>query len=298
MKKCLFTGVATALATPFNSNGVNTEEFKKFIQFQISSGVDALVVCGTTGESSTMTKQERIDAITCAIETVNSSESKIPVIVGTGSNNTAYAIEMSILAEKLGADGLLVVTPYYNKTTQSGLIAHFRAIAESVSIPIILYNVPSRTGMNIEPSTCFELSKINNIVGIKEASGNISQVAKIASLCGDDFAIYSGNDDQICPILSLGGKGVISVLSHVLPKETHLMAQYCLENNFAEASKLQIKYLDLINNLFVEVNPIPVKEAMNLIGVNVGGCRMPLYPMSDENREKLKASLAKHGLIK
>ncbi len=291
MKKCLFTGVATALATPFNSNGVNTEEFKKFIQFQISSGVDALVVCGTTGESSTMTKQERIDAITCAIETVNSSESKIPVIVGTGSNNTAYAIEMSILAEKLGADGLLVVTPYYNKTTQSGLIAHFRAIAESVSIPIILYNVPSRTGMNIEPSTCFELSKINNIVGIKEASGNISQVAKIASLCGDDFAIYSGNDDQICPILSLGGKGVISVLSNVAPKLTRSITNSFFKKAPDEACYYQLQALPLIEELFAETNPIPIKHAINSLGFDFGIPRLPLIECSSI----LKVKLAKRN---
>ena len=291
MKKCLFTGVATALATPFNSNGVNTEEFKKFIQFQISSGVDALVVCGTTGESSTMTKQERIDAITCAIETVNSSESKIPVIVGTGSNNTAYAIEMSILAEKLGADGLLVVTPYYNKTTQSGLIAHFRAIAESVSIPIILYNVPSRTGMNIEPSTCFDLSKINNIVGIKEASGNISQVAKIASLCGDDFAIYSGNDDQICPILSLGGKSVISVLSNVAPKLTCSITNSFFKKAPDEACYYQLQALPLIEELFAETNPIPIKHAINSLGFDFGIPRLPLIECSSI----LKVKLAKRN---
>ena len=215
MKKCLFTGVATALATPFNDEGINIPEFEKFINFQIESGIDALVVCGTTGEASTMTKDEKIEAIQCAI---NTSKKRVPIIVGTGSNNTSSAIEMSKIAETLGADGLLVVTPYYNKTTQKGLIEHFKAIATSVSIPIILYNVPSRTGMNILPETCFELSKIDNIVGIKEASGNISQVAKIAHLCGDDFAIYSGNDDQILPILSLGGKGVISVLSNVAQK--------------------------------------------------------------------------------
>ena len=276
MKKCLFTGVATALATPFNETGVNINEFKKFIQFQISSGVDAIVVCGTTGESSTMSKAEKNDAIACAIETVDSSERKIPIIVGTGSNNTASAIEMSIEAEKLGADGLLVVTPYYNKTTQKGLISHFRNIANSVSLPIILYNVPSRTSMNILPETVLELSKIDNIVGIKEASGNISQVAKIASLCGDDFAIYSGNDDQICPILSHGGKGVISVLSNIKPKFTPYMVWNFLNGNLEVAKNMQLESIPLINDLFVKVNPIPVKAALNKMGFDFGSTRLPL----------------------
>lgn len=289
MKDCLFTGVATALATPFDKDGVNTNEFKKFIQFQISSGVDALVVCGTTGESSTMTKQEKIDAITCAIETVNSSNHKIPVIVGTGSNSTSSAIEMSIIAEKLGADGILVVTPYYNKTTQSGLIAHFTAIAKSVFIPIILYNVPSRTGMNIDPSTCFELSKIDNIIGIKEASGNISQVAKIASLCGDNFSIYSGNDDQICPILSLGGKGVISVLSNIAPKLTCSITNSFFKKAPDEACFYQLQALPLIEALFAETNPIPIKSAINLIGFDFGTPRLPLVKCSDDCLNLIKS---------
>lgn len=288
MKKCLFTGVATALATPFNENGINTEEFQKFIQFQISSGVDSLVVCGTTGESSTMTKQEKIDAITCAIKTVNSSKRKIPVIVGTGSNNTTSAIQMSITAEKLGADGLLVVTPYYNKTTQSGLIEHFKAIAGSVSIPIILYNVPSRTGINIDPLTCFELSKIHNIVGIKEASSNLSQVAKIASLCGDDFAIYSGNDDQICPILSLGGKGVISVLSNIAPKLTCSITNSFFKKAPDEACFYQLQALPLVEALFAETNPIPVKSAISMIGFDFGVPRLPLVECSTSLKNKIR----------
>lgn len=288
MKKCLFTGVATALATPFNENGINTEEFQKFIQFQISSGVDSLVVCGTTGESSTMTKQEKIDAITCVIKTVNSSKRKIPVIVGTGSNNTASTIQMSITAEKLGADGLLVVTPYYNKTTQSGLIEHFKAIAGSVSIPIILYNVPSRTGINIDPLTCFELSKIHNIVGIKEASGNLSQVAKIASLCGNDFAIYSGNDDQICPILSLGGKGVISVLSNIAPKLTCSITNSFFKKAPDEACFYQLQALPLVEALFAETNPIPVKSAISMIGFDFGIPRLPLVECSTSLKNKIR----------
>ena len=296
MKNTLFTGAVIAIITPFNEDGsINYERLGEMIDYQIENGTDAIIICGTTGEASTMSDEEHLECIRFAVK---KAAKRVPVIAGTGSNDTAYAIKLSKEAEEIGADGLLLVTPYYNKTTQRGLIAHFTAIADAVNIPIILYNIPGRTGMSIEISTAKVLAKHKNIVAVKEASGNIGYTAKLIAACGDDLDVYSGNDDMIVPIMSLGGKGVISVLSHVLPKETHLMAQYCLENNFAEASKLQIKYLDLINNLFVEVNPIPVKEAMNLIGVNVGGCRMPLYPMSDENREKLKASLAKHGLIK
>lgn len=296
MKNTLFTGAGIAIITPFNEDGsINYERLGEMIDYQIENGTDAIIICGTTGEASTMSDEEHLECIRFAVK---KAAKRVPVIAGTGSNDTAYAIKLSKEAEEIGADGLLLVTPYYNKTTQRGLIAHFTAIADAVNIPIILYNIPGRTGMSIEISTAKVLAKHKNIVAVKEASGNIGYTAKLIAACGDDLDVYSGNDDMIVPIMSLGGKGVISVLSHVLPKETHLMAQYCLENNFAEASKLQIKYLDLINNFFVEVNPIPVKEAMNLIGVNVGGCRMPLYPMSDENREKLKASLAKHGLIK
>lgn len=288
MKNCLFTGVATALATPFDDNGVNINEFRNFIDFQIDSGVNALVVCGTTGESSTMTKNEKIDAIKCAIDTTSG---RIPVIVGTGSNNTSSAIEMSKIAEELGADGLLVVTPYYNKTTQLGLIEHYKAIASSVSIPIILYNVPSRTGMNILPETCFELSKIDNIVGIKEASGNISQIAKIAQLCGNDFSIYSGNDDQTLPILSLGGKGVISVLSNVNPKLTCSITNSFFKNAINEACFYQLQALPLIDALFAETNPIPVKEAINMLGFDFGVPRLPLIKCSDKLKEQIKENL-------
>lgn len=288
MKKCLFTGVATALATPFDDSGVNISEFKKFINFQIDSGIDALVVCGTTGEASTMTQEERIQCIQCAIETANR---KIPVIVGTGSNDTNTAIINSIIAEELGADGLLVVTPYYNKTTQKGLIEHFKAIASSVSIPIILYNVPSRTGINISPETCLELSKIDNIVGIKEASGDISQVAKIAQLCGKDFAIYSGNDDQIVPILSLGGKGVISVISNIKPKLTCSITNSFFKNNVDEACAYQIHELPLINALFSETNPIPVKAAINMLGFDFGIPRLPLIECSSKLQKEILAYL-------
>lgn len=290
MKKCLFKGVATALVTPFNKDGVNLTEFKKFIEFQISSGVDALVVCGTTGEASTMTKAEKITAIKCAVETTKNTNisKKVPIIVGTGSNNTSSAIEMSILAEKLGADGLLVVTPYYNKTTQAGLFSHFKVIAESVSLPIILYNVPSRTGMNVSPETCLELSKIDNIVGIKEASGDISQIAKIASLCSDDFSIYSGNDDQIVPVLSLGGKGVISVLSNVAPKLACSITNSFFQKATDEACYYQLQALPLINALFAETNPSPVKEAINILGYDFGIPRLPLVECSYALKDRLK----------
>lgn len=288
MKKCLFTGVATALATPFDDKGVNVKEFSRFIEFQINAGVNALVVCGTTGESSTMTKVEKVQAIKCAIST---SKKRVPVIVGTGSNNTLATIEMSILAEELGADGLLIVTPYYNKTTQNGLIEHYKAIANSVNIPIILYNVPSRTGMNILPETCFELSKIDNIVGIKEASGNISQVAKIAQLCGNDFSIYSGNDDQILPILSLGGKGVISVLSNIKPKLTCKIVNSFFENNTATSRNEQLNALPLINALFAETNPIPIKYAINCIGYDFGTPRLPLVECSSNLKSTIEKFL-------
>lgn len=296
MKNTIFTGAGVAIVTPMNADGsINFDALGENIEYQIENGTDAIIICGTTGESSTMTDEEHVECIRYCIEKVNK---RVPVIAGTGSNDTKYAIDLSKQAEALGADALLVVTPYYNKTSQRGLIAHFTAIADSVNIPIILYNVPSRTGVNIALDTYVTLSKHKNIVAVKEASGNISAIAKIIEKCGNDLDVYSGNDDQIVPIMALGGKGVISVLSNVAPKETHEIAQYCLDNNIAKAAEMQIKYLDLANNLFIDVNPIPVKEAMNLIGVNVGGCRMPLYPMSDENREKLKASLAKHGLIK
>ena len=288
MKKCLFTGVATALATPFDDKGVNVKEFSRFIEFQINAGVNALVVCGTTGESSTMTKVEKVQAIKCALST---SKKRVPVIVGTGSNNTLATIEMSILAEELGVDGLLIVTPYYNKTTQNGLIEHYKAIANSVNIPIILYNVPSRTGMNILPETCFELSKIDNIVGIKEASGNISQVAKIAQLCGNDFSIYSGNDDQILPILSLGGKGVISVLSNIKPKLTCKIVNSFFENNTATSRNEQLNALPLINALFAETNPIPIKYAINCIGYDFGTPRLPLVECSSNLKSTIEKFL-------
>ena len=295
MNNTVFTGAGVAIVTPMYPDGsINYEQFGANIDLQIAGGTDAIIVCGTTGESSTMTDEEHIECIRFTVERVNK---RIPVIAGTGSNDTAYAIELSQEAERVGADALLLVTPYYNKTSQRGLVAHFTAIADSVNIPIILYNVQSRTGMNMTIQTYVELAKHRNIVAVKEASGNIGYVAKIAGECGDSLDIYSGNDDMIVPIMSLGGKGVISVLSNVMPKETHEIAQACLDNDFAKAGKLQLEYLELINNLFIDVNPIPVKEAMNLMGLNCGECRMPLYKMSEGDIETLRGSLKKYNLV-
>lgn len=296
MKNTIFTGAAIAIITPMNADGsINYAVLGEMIDDQIANGTDAIVICGTTGEASTMTDEEHLECIRFAVE---KTAKRVPVIAGTGSNDTAYAVKLSKEAEDVGADGLLLVTPYYNKTTQKGLIAHFTAVADAVNIPIVLYNIPGRTGMNMEVSTIKELAQHKNIVAVKEASGNISYAAKLIAECGDMIDVYSGNDDMIVPLMSLGAKGVISVLSHVLPKETHDMVQYCLDNNFAEATKLQIDYLDLINNLFIEVNPIPVKEAMNMIGWNAGPCRLPLCEMSDEHKAVLRESMVKHGLIK
>ena len=284
MKKILFKGVASAVPTPFDENGVNVKVFTDFLKFQIENNIDAIVVCGTTGESSTMTELEKITAIKCAVETSNG---KVPVIAGTGSNNTKQAIHMSKVAQKLGVDAVLLVTPYYNKTTQLGLITHYTAIAESIDIPIIIYNVPSRTGINISPETCLELSKIDNIVAIKEASGNISQVADIAHLCGNDLTIYSGNDDQVIPICSLGGVGVISVLSNIKPKLVHDMVLDFLNGNIEKSKNTQLSVLPLVHNLFSEVNPIPVKSALNLLGFNFCVPRLPLIELGDINKIKL-----------
>ncbi len=295
MKNTIFTGAGVAIVTPMNADGsINYEQLASYIEFQISNGTDAIISCGTTGESSTMTDEEHIEVMRFTIEKVNH---RIPVICGTGSNDTAYAVNLSKTAEALGADGLLLVTPYYNKTSQRGLVKHFKAIADAVKIPCIVYNVPSRTGVNISLDTYKELAEVENIVATKEASGNISAVAKIIAECGDKLDVYSGNDDQIVPIMSLGGKGVISVLSNVLPKETHMITEYCLKNDFVSASKLQIEYLDLINKLFIDVNPIPVKEALNILGMNAGECRMPLCSMTDTNVETLRNSMKAHGLI-
>ena len=290
MKKILFKGCGTAISTPFDENGVNLREFENLVENQIQNKVDAIIVCGTTGEASTMTTEEKIAIIECAVKT---SHGRIPIIAGTGGNNTKQVIEYSKLVEELGVDGLLIVTPYYNKCTQNGLIEHYKEIAKNVALPIILYSVSSRTGVNIEPKTCLELSKIENIVAIKEASGNLSQIAEIAHLCGDNLHIYSGNDDQVLPVLSLGGIGVISVLSNVIPEYTHNMAQNFLEGNINTAIKMQLDALPLVKALFSEVNPIPVKAALNLLGYQYGIPRLPLTKMSEEKEKVLKDELLK-----
>ena len=288
MKKILFKGCGTAIATPFIDDSINFNELEKLIEEQIKENIDAIIVCGTTGESATMSENERKQAIEFTVKIVNG---RVPVIAGTGCNNTLSAIQMSKYAQSVGADGLLIVTPYYNKTTQEGLIAHYSTIANQVDIPIIVYNVPSRTGVNINPETCFELSKIPNIVAIKEASGNISQVAKIANLCKDNLYIYSGNDDQIIPILSLGGIGVISVLANIEPNFTHNMVNDYLNGNIAKALNSQLKCINLIDALFCEVNPIPVKAALNMKGYNYGIPRLPLIELSNKGKEKLKNAI-------
>lgn len=288
MKKIVFKGCGTAIATPFNEKGINFTEFKKLIEFQVSNNTDSIIICGTTGESSTMTSEEKISLIKYTIKIV---EKRIPIIVGTGSNDTNETIKMSKIAQELGVDGLLIVTPYYNKATQEGLIKHYKLISENVNIPIILYNVPGRTGVNILPNTCLELSKFKNIVAIKEASGDISQVAEIAHLCGDNLNIYSGNDNQIVPVLSLGGIGVISVLANIKPKVTHDIVQNFFDGNFNKAKQLQLENIPLINALFSEVNPIPVKEALNILGFDFGLPRMPLTQLSSENKCKLEKYL-------
>lgn len=294
MKEIIFTGAAVAIVTPFNEDGINFDELKKLIDFNIDNGTDAIVIAGTTGESSTMSDEEHKEAIKFTVEYVNK---RVPVIAGTGSNDTAYAVKLSKYAESVGVDGILVVTPYYNKATQSGLVKHFTYIADNVNVPMILYNVPSRTGVNILPETYVELAKHPRIVATKEASGDLSQIAKIRELCGDNLNIYSGNDDQIVPVLSLGGKGVISVLSNVMPKEAHDICNLYFEGKVEESAKMQVEYLELINNLFIEVNPIPVKTALGLMGYNVGNLRMPLFAMEGKNLETLKGSLRKYKLI-
>ena len=295
MKKTIFKGAGVAIITPFTEDGVNYDELGRIIEDQIANGTDAIVITGTTGESSTMSDEEHKEAIRYTVEKVNK---RIPVIAGTGSNETSYAIQLSKYAEEVGADGLLLVTPYYNKATQKGLIAHYTAIADAVNIPIILYNVPSRTGVTIQIPTFVELAKHPNIVAVKEASGNLSAVAKIRHAVGDALDIYSGNDDQIVPILSLGGKGVISVLSNVAPKNTHDICQLYFDGKVEESAKLQIELIDLIDALFCEVNPIPVKVAMRMLGYEAGPLRLPLCEMEPAHEEQLRQALKAHGLLK
>lgn len=288
-----FTGSGVAIVTPFDGQKTNYDALGALIDWQIENGTDSIIICGTTGEASTMPDKEHLAAIEYTVKRVNG---RVPVIAGTGSNETVHAIELSQEAERLGADGLLQVTPYYNKTTQKGLVAHFSAIANSVKIPVILYNVPSRTGVNISIAALKELAKVDNIVAIKEASGNISYTAQVAAEVPELY-IYSGNDDMIIPVMSLGGKGVISVLANVAPQATHDMCQAYFDGDCAKATKMQLEYLELVNNLFIEVNPIPVKTALNLMGKNAGNLRLPLVDMEEGNLEKLKASLKKHNLI-
>ena len=289
----IFKGSAVALVTPFTDNGVDFEKLGKLIEFHIENHTDALVVCGTTGESTTMNDAEQLSVIKYTVDKVNK---RIPVIAGTGSNNTAHSVYLSQEAEKLGADALLIITPYYNKANEKGLKLHFETIANSTSLPIILYNVPGRTSMNIKPKVVAELAKIDNIVAIKEASGDLSQVAEISRLVPDDFAIYSGNDDSIIPLLSLGGSGVISVLANICPRETHDLVQKFLDGDIDGSKKLQLDMKPLIDALFIEVNPIPVKTAMNLLGFKVGNLRLPLADMNEKNIEVLKQELINKGL--
>ncbi len=294
-KDIIFRGAATALVTPFDEKGaVDYKAFAKLIDFQIAGGIDALVICGTTGEGSTLTDEEHRECIRFSVEY---TAGRVPIIAGTGSNDTDYANSLSKYACEVGADALLLVTPYYNKATPKGLIKSFLDTAEKTDKPIILYNVPSRTGVNITMPVYRELAKHERIVAVKEASGNMSQIAEIAAELSDDLAIYSGNDDQIVPILSLGGQGVISVLSNVMPKETHDICQKFFDGDAAGSRELQLKYLELINNLFIEVNPIPVKTACGMMGLCSDLMRLPLCEMDDTNKVKLAASMAKAGLI-
>ena len=293
-KTTIFTGAAVAIVTPFKNNGVDYESLAALIERQIENSTDAIVICGTTGESSTLTDEEHKECIRFCVE---KTAGRVPVIAGTGSNDTDYAISLSKYACEVGADALLLVTPYYNKATPKGLIKHFTAIADATDKPIILYNVPSRTGVNISLPVYKELAKHERIVAAKEASGNISAVAALAEACGNSLDIYSGNDDQIVPILSLGGKGVISVLSNVVPKDTHDIVALWNEGKTKESLALQLKYLDLINALFCEVNPVPVKTAMGLMGLCADEMRLPLCEMEENNKERLATALRNHGII-
>lgn len=289
----IFKGSGVALVTPFNERGVDFKKLEELIEWQISKKTDAIIICGTTGEASTMTEDERKETIKFTVDKVNK---RIPVIAGTGSNNTAASIKMSQWAESTGVDALLIITPYYNKTTQKGLVEHFKAISTSVSLPIIAYNVPSRTGMNLLPKTLKELCQFNNIVAVKEASGNISQVAQIKALCGDRMDIYSGNDDQTVAIMAVGGIGVISVLANIIPNDMHHMCDSFLKGDLKSALKIQLDTLALNDAIFIETNPIPIKTAMNLLGMKVGSLRLPLCDMTEGNLSILKKELNSYGL--
>ena len=293
----IFTGAGVALITPMNDDGsVNYEKLRELLEFHVANKTDAIIICGTTGEASTLSDEEHLECIRFACEVINK---RMPVIAGTGSNCTQSAIELSKEAEKSGVDRLLLVTPYYNKATQNGLKAHYKAIAKEVNIPIILYNVPSRTGTRLAPQTVVDLChEVPNIVGVKDATGDISEVAELMSLAKGTVDVYSGNDDQIVPVLSLGGKGVISVLSNILPKETHDMVASYLDGDVVKSCEMQLKYFDLVKALFCEVNPIPVKKALNLMGMEVGSLRLPLTEMEDANAKRLEEEMRKAGVIK
>lgn len=294
VKKPIFTGSGVAIATPFTKDGVNLEVLGKLLDFQLEHGTDAIVACGTTGEASTMTPSERIQVIEFCVEHVNG---RVPVIAGSGSNATEVAVSLSKDAEKAGADGLLLVTPYYNKASQSGLIRHYQAIADAVDVPCILYNVPSRTGVSIAPETYAELAKHPNITGTKEASGNLGNIQRTRNLCLEDFYIWSGNDDETVPICALGGVGVISVAANVLPAEMHTLARLCLDNDFSEAGKLQLYVKDFCDAMFCEVNPVPVKTALSLLGWEMGELRLPLCPPDEKNLERIRETLVRYALL-
>ena len=295
MRTPVFTGSCPALATPFDQNGnINYDAFGKLIDAQIAAGVDAVCVCGTTGESATMSIREHIAAVEFCVKRV---DHRVKVIAGTGSNDTSAAVYLSQHAQDSGADACLLVTPYYNKASQSGLIRHFQVIADGVDVPLILYDVPSRTGVTIAPETYAELAKHPNINGVKEASGNLGAIQRTRNLCPEDFFIWSGNDDQVVPMMSLGAKGVISVASNIIPEVMVKMSHLCLEGQFEDASKLQIAYMDLIDALFIEVNPIPIKAAMNLMGMEAGSLRLPLCDISHKNLETLRQAMGRMGLL-
>ena len=291
MTKPIFTGSGVAIVTPFTNEGVDFNKLEELIEFQIKEGTDAIIICGTTGEASTMPDDEHKAAIKFTVDIV---KKRIPVIAGTGSNDTKHAISLSKYAEAAGSDAILTVTPYYNKTSQKGLVEHFKAIANSVSIPVILYNVPSRTNLNINPETIYELSLIPNVVGIKEC--NFNQAGDIINLCGEDFAIYSGEDGMVFPFLSMGGKGVISVMANIIPKDTHNIVMKYINGDIAGSRKLQLATLNLIKALFSDVSPMPIKAAMNQLGMNVGKCRLPLIELSDKNLEYLKTEMKNYGI--
>lgn len=292
MKKQVFKGAGVAIVTPFTENGVNFEKLEELIEFQIKEGIDSIIICGTTGEASTMPDDEHKSVIKFAVETV---KNRVPVVAGTGSNDTRHAVELSQYAEYVGADAILSVTPYYNKTNQNGLYEHFKIVANSIKIPVILYNVPSRTGLNINPDTIKKLSQIDNIVAVKEC--NFAQVADVRTACSEDFSIYSGDDSMTLPVLSLGGSGVISVMANIIPKNTKELVDRFFSGDLGGSRTIQLTATNLINALFVDVNPIPVKAAMNLMGMNVGKCRLPLVDLSEEKLDTLRNAMKDYKLI-